>query len=129
VDFGGRSVVFSGDTRVSENLMRHAQGVDLLVHEVVLPESMQRDGRSPERVRSVIAHHTTAEQAGTVFARTHPRLAVFSHIGQPDASPEELLASTRRTYAGAVEVGEDLMVIDVGSTISVHRSQRHDPQP
>ena len=35
VDYGGRSVVLSGDTRVSQNLIRHAQGVDVLVHEVV----------------------------------------------------------------------------------------------
>ena len=34
VDYRGHSVVLSGDTRVSENLIRFAQGVDVLVHEV-----------------------------------------------------------------------------------------------
>ena len=37
IDYGGRSVVLSGDTRVSEELIRYAQGVDLLVHEVFVP--------------------------------------------------------------------------------------------
>lgn len=34
VDYGGRSVVLSGDTRYSENLIRFAQGADVLVHEM-----------------------------------------------------------------------------------------------
>lgn len=29
------SIVFSGDTKPSDNLIRHAQGVDVLVHEVL----------------------------------------------------------------------------------------------
>ena len=39
IDYAGRSVVLSGDTRVSENLIRYAQGVDILVHEVAAPET------------------------------------------------------------------------------------------
>ncbi len=121
VDYGGRSVVLSGDTRVSKNLIRHAQGVDLLVHEVASPESFQRAGIRPERSRSVVEHHVTPEQAGEVFARTKPRLAVYSHIVQPDAAEQDLIPPTRKTYLGAVEVGEDLMVIVVGEKIEVRR--------
>ena len=121
VDYGGRSVVLSGDTRVSENLIRHAQGADLLVHEVASPESFQRAGVSPERAKQVIAHHVTPEQAGEVFAKTKPRLAVYSHIVQADASEQDLIPPTRRKYSGAVEVGEDLMVILVGEKLEVRR--------
>jgi len=69
VDYGGRSVVLSGDTRVSQNLIRHAQGVDLLVHEVASPESFQRAGVRPERAKPVVEHHVTPEQAGEVLPR------------------------------------------------------------
>jgi ribonuclease Z len=124
VDSGGRSVVLSGDTRVSENLIRHAQGADLLVHEVASPESFQRAGVSPERAGQVIAHHVTPEQAGEVFAKTKPRLAVYSHIVLADASEEDLIPPTRRTYSGAVEVGEDLMVLLVGEKVEVCRPGR-----
>jgi len=127
VDYGGRSVVLSGDTRVSQNLVRHAQGVDLLVHEVASPESFQRAGVRPERAKSIIAHHVTAEQAGEVFARTKPRLAVYSHIVQPDASEQDLIPATRKNYAGPVEVGEDLMVIEIGEKIDVRRPARSSP--
>src|SRR5229473_2369933 len=75
IDYSGRSVVLSGDTRTSENLIRHAQNVDLLIHEVASPETFQRVGVPPERTTSVVAHHTTPEQAGEVFARTKPKLA------------------------------------------------------
>lgn len=34
VDYAGRSVVFSGDTKFDENVIKNAKGVDLLVHEV-----------------------------------------------------------------------------------------------
>jgi ribonuclease Z len=121
VDYGGRSLVLSGDTRVSENLIRHAQGADVLVHEVASPESFQRAGVRPERAKSVLEHHTTPEQAGHVFAKTRPRLAVYSHIVLADASEEDLLPPTRRAYSGAVEVGEDLMVILVGDKVEVRR--------
>src|SRR5690349_6860887 len=78
VDYAGHSVVLSGDTRVSENLIRHAQGVDVLIHEVAAPETFQRAGATPERTKTVIAHHVNPEQAGEVFSRTKPKLAVYS---------------------------------------------------
>lgn len=121
IDYAGRSVVLSGDTRVSENLIRHAQGVDLLVHEVAAPETFQRAGSPPERAKSVVAHHVTPEQAGEVFSRTKPKLAVYSHIVLPTATEQDLIPPTRKTYAGPLELGEDLMVIEVGEEIAVRR--------
>jgi ribonuclease Z len=111
IDAAERSVVLSGDTRVSENLIRYAQGVDLLIHEVIAPESLQRASVRPERVKAAIEHHTTPEQAGEVFARTTPRLAVYSHIVRPDAIEQDLIPPTRKTYSGPLEVGEDLMLV------------------
>ena len=34
IDYGGRSVAISGDTKFNENLIKHATGVDLLIHQV-----------------------------------------------------------------------------------------------
>jgi ribonuclease Z len=125
VDYQGHSVVLSGDTRVSENLIRHAQGVDVLIHEVVSPAAFARAGLTPEDVRSRIGHHVTPEQAGQVFARTKPTLAVYSHIGPPAATAGELTAPTG--YAGRLEVGEDLMVIEIGETVVVRRPATTSP--
>jgi ribonuclease Z len=127
IDYAGRSVALSGDTRVSENLIRYAQGVDVLVHEVAAPETFQRAGSPPERAKSVIAHHTTPEQAGEVFARTQPKLAVYSHIVLPTATEQDVIPPTRKTYAGPLELGEDLMVMAVGEKIEVRRPAHSSP--
>lgn len=124
IDYAGRSVVVSGDTRLSENLIRHATGADLLIHEVASLESFVRVGVPEERARSVIARHVTPEQAGHVFARTRPRLAVYSHIIHATATDDDLIPGTRREYLGRLEVGVDLMVITVGDSIDVRRPGR-----
>lgn len=127
IDYAGHSVVLSGDTRVSENLVRHAQGVDLLVHEVFAPATLQRAGVPPARAKNIVDYHTTPEQAGEVFARVKPKLAVYSHICMPAATEEDLLPATRSTYAGPLQFGEDLMVIDVAETIDVRKPARSSP--
>ena len=127
IDYAGHSVALSGDTRFSENLIRYAQGVDVLVHEVVVPDLVRAHNPSePARAERIIAHHTTAEQAVEVFARVKPKLAVYSHIG-PDATAADLIPPTRKKYAGPLEVGEDLMVIEVGDSVTVRRGTQQHP--
>src|SRR5260370_27890344 len=43
IDYRGRSVVLSGDTRSSQNVLKFATGADLLIHEVAMakPEVAQ----------------------------------------------------------------------------------------
>lgn len=121
IDYAGHSVVLSGDTRPSDNLVRHARGVDLLVHEVFVPATLQRAGVPAERAKNVVDYHTTPEQAGEVFTRAAPKLAAYSHICTPAALEQDLIPPTRKTYAGPLELGEDLMVIEVGEKINVRR--------
>jgi ribonuclease Z len=121
IDHAGRSVVLSGDTRLSETLIRHATGVDVLIHEVASRESFIRMGVPEQRVGAIMARHVTPEQAGRVFARTRPRLAVYSHIIHATAGDDDLIPGTRREYAGRLEVGVDLMVITIGDSIDVKR--------
>src|SRR5438552_15101974 len=123
VDYGGHSVVLSGDTRFSENLIKHSQGVDLLIHETIDADALRRNpgNRSREQVESIIAHHTSLQEAGEVFNRVKPRLAVYSHILGKE---EDLIAGTRKVYSGPLEVGEDLMAIDIGARIETHRPKK-----
>lgn len=127
MDYRGRSIALSGDTRFSQNLIQHAQDLDLLVHEVISPAAYERAGISPERAKSRIEHHVTPEQAGEVFAATKPRLAVYSPIGPPTATAQDLMTPTKKTYSGPVEVGEDLVVIEVGMTVEVRTPARSAP--
>ena len=122
VDYGGHSVTLSGDTRPSENLVKFAQGTDVLIHEVIDPEAFAEavSTDTQEQRKKIIEHHTTPEQAGIVFTRVKPKLAVYSHIVPPDVP--EVIPHTRKTYAGPLEVGEDLMTIEIGDKIEVHRA-------
>jgi ribonuclease Z len=119
VDAGGRSVVLSGDTRYSRSLIEHAKGVDLLIHEVGAgsPEELRRS----ERSRTIIDHHTTPEQAAQLFNEVRPKLAVFSHIVLRDARVEDVMRTTRLTYAGPLQLGEDLMRFHVGDAVTIER--------
>jgi len=126
VDYAGHSVVLSGDTRYSENLIRFAQGTDVLIHEVLDPEAYRASDQmySPEQKQKVINHHTTPEQAGTVFSQVKPKLAVYSHVVPFNVNALDLVAHTRKTYAGPLEVGEDLMSIEIGEKIEVHSAPK-----
>ena len=77
IDYKGHSVVISGDTRFNENVIKHGTGVDVLVHEVaaVRPELLK-----DEQVKRVMEHHTSPQEAGTVFSRARPKLAVYTHV-------------------------------------------------
>ncbi|MDP6452417.1 MAG: MBL fold metallo-hydrolase [SAR202 cluster bacterium] len=124
IDYEGRSVVLSGDTRYSKNLIEHAQDADLLIHEVIAPESVRARraaaGRDPAESERIIQHHTTPEEVGVIFSKVKPKLAVYSHIvGSIGAAEEEVDAGTRKTYSGRFEIGEDLCVIDVGDDVTI----------
>jgi len=124
IDYGGRAAVISGDTRYNENVVKYGAGADLLVHEVAIarPELM-----SEPFIQRIMAHHTTAREAGLVFSRTKPKLAAYTHLvflaseRIPPATLDDLVAETRQTYGGALEIGEDLMSFEIGEEVVVRR--------
>lgn len=129
IDYGGHAVVISGDTRVSENVVKYGTGVDVLVHEVfaVKPELMKNPA-----IQAIAAHHVTPQEAGTVFSRAHPKLAVYAHISLigtpavPSVTTDEIVAQTRETYGGPLVVGEDLMGFEIGEAgVAVYRRGSH----
>jgi ribonuclease Z len=119
VDYAGRSVALSGDTRPSENLVAFSKGVDLLIHEAIDEVSLRKIVPSERLFRAIVAHHTTPEQAADIFRLVGPRLAVFSHAQGGPA----VIDRTRRSYPGRVEMGEDLMLIEIGDDVVVRRRE------
>jgi len=128
IDYDERSAVLSGDTNFSENLIKHAIGADLMIHEVAVFNAELLNLPAVQHIQSI---HVTPRQAGTVFARIHPKLAVYSHIAQlgtPEAPPPglaEIVSDTRKTYQGPLAVGEDLMAFDIGADgVAIYRAAR-----
>ncbi len=126
-EYGGRVAVFSSDTRYNENVIKHGKGADLLVHEVASarPELMKE-----AYVQRIIGHHTTPYDCGRVFALTRPKLAAYTHVVQlasssvPPPTVADMMAETRQTYDGPLEMGEDLMSFEIGDTVTVKRWQK-----
>jgi ribonuclease BN (tRNA processing enzyme) len=121
LDAAAGSVVISGDTRYSENLIALAKGADVLVHEVMLVEGVERMisnvRNASDLKRAIIAHHTSAEEVGRVAAAAGVKKLVLSHfVPAEDAllSERAWVEPIRRHYEGPIVVGTDLLNIDVG---------------
>ena len=112
VEYAGRSVTISGDTRFSENLIKHAAGTDLLIHQVAAASD---ELLKLPTFKVILAHHTQPEEAATVFNRVKPKLAVYYHFvllgtpAIPAVTEQQVFDATRKTYAGPLLIGEDLM--------------------
>jgi ribonuclease Z len=123
IDYNGLSVLCSGDTKFEPNIIKHGQNIDLIVHEVATAnEKLTADDQA------IMNHHTSPEEAGTVFAQTKPRLAVFSHLvdlmdNQTDSwMVKETLRRTKKNWSGKTMVGDDMTRIVVTKTdIKVHK--------
>ena len=122
IEYKGHSVVFSGDTRFSENLIRFAAGTDLLIHEVAMaPDTISKSNPKYH----ILAHHTTPEQTATVFSQVKPKLAAYSHISKLIGMTEQdILKRAKATYSGPLIMGEDLMSFSIGDTVSVTPFQK-----
>jgi ribonuclease BN (tRNA processing enzyme) len=108
-DGPSRSIVLSGDTRPSEELVRMATGVDVLIHEIQPSDSTFHPPHrsAADWARYVSEYHTTALQLGELAARAQPKLLVVSHNGRRVAD-EQLLADIRRSFKGPVVIAADL---------------------
>jgi len=112
------SVVISGDTAPSEALVRLARGADVLVHEVLLysTEEVSRwIGKPADHplVRHIVQSHTSFRDVGRIAREAGVKMLVLSHFvpGDVPVDREGILAEIRKSFAGDVVFGEDLMEI------------------
>lgn len=115
------TVVVSGDTGPSRNLIDFAAGADHLVHEVIDPEwvdglvaSLPKQQREPVR-EHLLAAHTTIEQVGRDVAEAAGvQNLVLSHLVPGDDSVHRW-GEAQRGFSGKLIVGDDLMQLGVGA--------------
>lgn len=98
-DGANASIVISGDTRPSQNLIQHAKGADLLVHEAIFPGF-----GFPE-------YHTLSTDVGKVAAEAEVRHLVLTHLLPGDRLDAEWLEHAAAHFSGPVTVGHDLLRI------------------
>jgi ribonuclease Z len=112
---GRKTIVISGDTAPSENLVKFAHNADILVHEVYLPGYFTR-ARTVEMARGDTAavsrrlsrYHTDAEQVGKIAAAAGVKKLVLTHIIPPEES-DKIRDLAAKNFNGEILVGKDLM--------------------
>ena len=114
-DTADRSIVISGDTRPSEKLIALAKGADVLVHDALYAPAIDKlVGDVPNATdlkRSILSHHTTAEDAGRVAQAAGVKTLVLSHLVPADdpAITEQMWKDAASAhFSGQVIVGKDL---------------------
>ena len=117
-DTADRSIVISGDTAPSDNLITLARGADVLVHEAMyLPAVDRLVGRVPSAAtlkKHLIASHTSAEDAGRVAQAAGVKTLVLSHLVPPDdpaITDQMWIDAARVHFRGPVILGKDLLEI------------------
>jgi ribonuclease BN (tRNA processing enzyme) len=98
----GLSVVYSGDTDVSENLVALAEKADLFICESALPDDLKTPG------------HLTPSLAGEIASRAGVRKLVLTHF-YPECDLIDIEKECRKNYDGPLVLAEDLMKIAVGA--------------
>jgi ribonuclease BN (tRNA processing enzyme) len=117
-DTPGRSIVLSGDTTYSPELIAFARGADVLVHEVLHLQGLDRLlSRVPNATtlrKHLLASHTTTEQLGHVAAEAQVKKLVMSHFvpdDDPSITDAMWIEGVRKNFSGEIVLGRDLMTV------------------
>jgi ribonuclease BN (tRNA processing enzyme) len=117
-DTADRSIVISGDTAFSEDLISLAKGADVLVHEALyLPAVDRLVARVPNAStlrKHIVNSHTSVEDCGRIATAAGVRTLVLSHFVPPDdpeVTEEMWRSAASRHFSGEVIVGRDLLEI------------------
>jgi len=111
-DAGGRSIVYSGDTAPSENVVQACNGCDLLIHEVYVG-APANGTQPPERwAQYMAAFHTSAVQLADIATRARAKTLVITHcVFMSGTTDADLIGTLRKGYGGTVIIAHDLDVV------------------
>nr|WP_322468091.1 MBL fold metallo-hydrolase [Azohydromonas lata] len=117
-DTADRSIVVSGDTTYSPELIELSRGADVLIHEILYEPGIDRLlARVPNAAtlrKHMMDSHTVSEDVGRVAAAAGVKTLVLSHFvpGDDDTITDAMWTDeVRRDYGGPIVVGRDLMEI------------------
>jgi ribonuclease Z len=130
LDYAGRSVVFSGDTRPCHPVVDACDGADLLIHET-FPSApvFARKGGVPENLAEMIVNgvHTSPAMAGKVFERAGARMSAMWHLVVDHETVGPVFSEMRTQHDGPVVISQDLTVFNITEAAVVARQATLDP--
>ena len=100
----GRKLVYSGDTKPSENVLKLAVDADLLIHEATFGDELVD--------RAAEDGHSTASQAADVASKANVKKLILTHISSRYGDVSLLLAAARVIFPNTV-IAMDLLEVEV----------------
>ena len=117
-DCPDRSIVISGDTTVSPELVALAKGADVLVSEVMhlggLESLLKKVANASTLREHLLASHITTEDLGKLAAEAGVKTLVLTHLvpsDDPSITDAMWTEGVRKHYGGQIVVGRDLMEV------------------
>ncbi|BCG95197.1 hydrolase [Mesorhizobium sp. 131-2-1] len=117
-EHGGRSVVFSADTAFFPPLAGFARDADILVHEAMLEEGIERlvakTGNGARLREHLLASHSFAEEAGRIASDAGVKRLVLNHLipaDDPEIGESDWEAAVRKSWAGDLTIARDGLVV------------------
>ena len=111
-------MVFSSDTAYFPDLGAFAAGADILVHEGMLEEGVDRlvarTGNGARLKEHLMASHTLAEDAGRIAAGAGVGRLVLHHLvpaDDPLVGEERWIEAVRKSWSGPLTIGRDGLVV------------------
>jgi ribonuclease Z len=130
LDYAGRSVVFSGDTRPCRYLVEACDGADLLIHETFpsAPVFAQKAGVPVGLAEAIVnGAHTSPAMAGNVFTKAGVRMSAMWHLVVDHQTVGPVFEEMRTQFDGPVVISQDLTVFDLTPASVVARQRTVDP--
>jgi ribonuclease Z len=100
----GRKMVYTGDTRPCDPVVKLAEGADILIHESMFSAEDEEATKD--------AAHSTTKQAAEIAKKAGVKKLYLTHISQRYTEPEKLLAEAREIFP-ETHIAEDLMKVTI----------------
>lgn len=115
---GANCVVFSSDTAFFPPLAAFARGADILVHEAMLEEGIERlvarTGNGARLREHLLASHSFAADAGRIASDAGIKRLVLNHLipaDDPEIGEADWIAAVRKTWDGDLTIARDGLVV------------------
>ncbi len=100
----GRKIVYSGDTRPTDKLVRLARNADLLIHEATLSDELLERAKEDG--------HSTPSEAAEIAKEAHVKRLVLTHVSSRYKATDELLKQAKKIFPNA-DVATDFMKLEL----------------
>jgi ribonuclease BN (tRNA processing enzyme) len=100
IEQNGKSIVYSGDTGYSPEIIEISRNVDILLLECSFPDDKKVDG------------HLTPKYCGIIAQKSGAKSLILTHL-YPPCDSTDILKQCRNEFNGKIQIAKDLMCLQI----------------